>query len=602
MMVGGYAGAPIFEHYQMMKETDRKVISFIHVCSQSEQAAKDTIGYASSAVPTATLTPTPFPSPIQIAKRYALHAEIASGGMAAVHFGRWYGPMGFARVVAIKRLHPQFARNPEFVNMFLDEGRLAARVRHPNVLSTLDIVVTNNELFLIMEYVHGESLARLGRRARERGYPAPLRVVGSIMSGVLHGLHAAHESRTETGELLGLVHRDVSPQNVLVGCDGIARLLDFGVAKAAGRVQTSISGQLKGKLSYMPPEQFRGETSRQTDVYAAAVVLWELLTGNRLFKGDNEAIVIDQILNRPVAPPSSLMVKGHMSSETRDALDKVTLRGLERDPSRRFGTAREMALALERAIGVASSSEVGEWVEAVAQTELRRRAARLAALEKSNPSREELDAAPETNMGPIPGMESGSHTGSQVFLRRTTAEDGISFVPTPVPASHPASGSRLSIATELDPWLEYTRARRQRNMFLLAAAGLVTLAVIMVLVVWRVGRGTLSPKPAPAAEWTAPPPRIASAEMVVAAPAASSAPARAIEPTEITVLDAGARSPKKGALPPGHKRTTPSGRETSAPTVVPMPPAATSQGNGTACDPPFVVDAAGHKQYKRECL
>ncbi|WP_394834840.1 serine/threonine protein kinase [Pendulispora rubella] len=554
-------------------------------------------------MPTATLTPTPIPSPIQIAKRYALHAEIASGGMAAVHFGRWYGPMGFARVVAIKRLHPQFARNPDFVAMFLDEGRVAARVRHPNVLPTLDIVVTDNELFLIMEYVHGESLARLVRRSRERGYPPPLRVVGSIMSGVLHGLHAAHEARDEHGELLGLVHRDVSPQNVLVGCDGIARLLDFGVAKAAGRVQTSISGQLKGKLSYMPPELFRGETSRQTDVYAAAVVLWELLTGNRLFKGDNEAMVIDQILNRPVAPPSTLMVKGHMSAQTSGALDKVTLRGLDRDPTRRYSTAREMAVALERAIGVASSSEVGEWVEAVAQNELHRRAARLAALEKSKPSTEELDAAPETNMGPIPGTELAAHTGSQVFLRRTLPDADVSFVPTPVPVSHPESHARLAVDSDSDdPWLEYSRARRRRNAFILAVVALGSVAALMVLiVVWRARGGSLSPKPAPQAAAIASAPQAPSAShrASAAAPAETAAPvpaieARAIVPTE---SDAGMRaSPKKVTpAPPSHKRAP-------TPIAMPAPPATPPQGSAATCDPPFVVDAAGHKQYKRECL
>ncbi|WP_394845427.1 protein kinase [Pendulispora brunnea] len=557
-------------------------------------------------MPTATLTPTPIPSPIQIAKRYALHAEIASGGMAAVHFGRWYGPMGFARVVAIKRLHAQFARNPDFVAMFLDEGRVAARVRHPNVLPTLDIVVTDKELFLIMEYVHGESLARLVRRSRERGYPPPLRVVGSIMSGVLHGLHAAHEARDEHGELLGLVHRDVSPQNVLVGCDGIARLLDFGVAKAAGRVQTSISGQLKGKLSYMPPELFRGETSRQTDVYAAAVTLWELLTGNRLFKGDNEAMVIDQILNRPVTPPSDLMVKGHMSAQTSAALDKVTLRGLERDPSRRYATAREMAVALERAIGVASSSEVGEWVEAVAQKDLRRRAVQLAALEKSKPSPEELEAAPETNMGPIPGTDIGGHSGSQIFLRRTLPDDEFTFVPTPVPVSQPESHSRLSVGSQSDPWLEYVRERKRRNAFIVAAIALGALAGLMVLaVVWRARGGSLSPKPAPYAAVTAsasapltatashaPPPPV-PAETAKPAP---SIEARAIAPTEVAPSDAGARAPAKKTSPAqSHKRAP-------TPIAAPVPAAPPAQTSAATCDPPYVVDAAGHKQYKRECL
>jgi serine/threonine protein kinase len=202
--------------------------------------------------------------------RYVLYGEIASGGMATVHFGRLSGPAGFSRTVAIKRLHPQYAKDPEFVSMFLDEARLAARIRHPNVVTTLDVVTTGAEIFLVMEYVQGESLSRLLRAVRPMMTPADTRIVATIVSGVLHGLHAAHEARDEQGQPLRIVHRDVSPQNVLVGTDGVPRVLDFGVAKAAGRVQTTREGQLKGKLAYMAPEQVRGEVTRVTDVYSAS--------------------------------------------------------------------------------------------------------------------------------------------------------------------------------------------------------------------------------------------------------------------------------------------------------------------------------------------
>src|SRR5580700_10113505 len=208
--------------------------------------------------------------------RYALHHEIASGGMATVHIGRLLGPVGFARTVAIKRLHAHMARNPEFVAMFLDEARLAARIRHPNVVSTLDVVATEGELFVVMEYVPGDSLARLLHAAREAGEPVPLPVAASIMVDVLHGLHAAHEASDERGQPLGLVHRDVSPHNVLVGTDGAAHVIDFGIAKAAGRAQVTREGQLKGKLAYMAPEQLKGGTGgskvdRRADVFGAAV-------------------------------------------------------------------------------------------------------------------------------------------------------------------------------------------------------------------------------------------------------------------------------------------------------------------------------------------
>ena len=191
--------------------------------------------------------------------RYAIYDAIASGGMATVHLGRLIGTAGFLRTVAIKRLHSQFAHDADFTAMFLDEARLASRIQHPNVVSTLDVVMNDNELLLVMEYVRGESLSRLIRRARDRGVPLPPRVVVAIMSGALHGLHAAHEAVDEKGALLGLVHRDMSPQNVLVGTDGVARVLDFGVAKAAGRVHTTRDGDIKGKVLYMPPEQLSAE-------------------------------------------------------------------------------------------------------------------------------------------------------------------------------------------------------------------------------------------------------------------------------------------------------------------------------------------------------
>ena len=219
-----------------------------------------------------------------IGGRYALYGPIATGGMATVHFGRQLGAAGFARTVAVKRLRGEYLESHEFVSTLLDEARLASRIRHPNVVATLDMVTEDDELFLVMEYVAGESLSRLlARVARDRGRVAP-RVATGILCGVLHALHAAHEATDERGEPLGIVHRDVSPQNVLVGSDGLARLLDFGIAKGKGRLQTTRAGQLKGKVGYMAPEQILGEEpDRRSDVYAASVVLWEVLTGRRLF-------------------------------------------------------------------------------------------------------------------------------------------------------------------------------------------------------------------------------------------------------------------------------------------------------------------------------
>ncbi|HEY6458566.1 MAG TPA: serine/threonine-protein kinase, partial [Polyangiaceae bacterium] len=259
--------------------------------------------------------------------RYALYGAIASGGMATVHFGRLLGAGGFSRTVAVKRLHEHFARDPQFVMMFMDEARLASRIRHPNVVPTLDVVSAGDELFLVMEYVEGESLARLLKAATRRGERIPLAIACSIAAGLLHGLHAAHEARDERGAPLGIVHRDISPQNVLVGSDGVARILDFGVAKAAGSQQTTREGQLKGKLTYMAPELFGGaRPQRAIDIYAAAVVLWEAIVGRHLFAGETDADTVGRILASRVDPASK-----HVAAVPPE-LDAVILRGLRADP------------------------------------------------------------------------------------------------------------------------------------------------------------------------------------------------------------------------------------------------------------------------------
>jgi len=225
--------------------------------------------------------------------------------MATVHLARQRGAVGFARTVAVKRLRPQFAEDPDFVAMFLDEARLAARIHHPNVVTTLDVVATGGEVFLVMEYVQGESLSRLFRTAVEKEQRIDPRFAATILASVLHGLHAAHEAVSEDGEALNIVHRDVSPQNILVGVDGVARVLDFGVAKAAIRTQATRDGQLKGKLSYMSPEQILGEeVTRQADIYSASVVLWEALTMRRAFQFDNEGALMGAVLKGMEDRPS----------------------------------------------------------------------------------------------------------------------------------------------------------------------------------------------------------------------------------------------------------------------------------------------------------
>jgi eukaryotic-like serine/threonine-protein kinase len=285
--------------------------------------------------------------------RYETLRAIASGGMATVYLGRAVGAGGFERLVALKMMHPHIAAEPEFVAMFLDEARLAARVRHPNVVATIDLV--EDPLFLVMEYIEGPSLHLLLRVCAKSKRPFSVGIALRIFLDVLAGLHAAHELNDASGEPLNLVHRDVSPQNVLVGVDGVSRITDFGVARAESRLTSTRGSTLKGKLGYMAPEQIRAEqVDRRSDLYAAGVVLWEMLTEQRLFKAENEGALISQILAGPPRGPRSVAPGVPL------AVDKVCLRALRPRPDERYPTAAAFADALEQAVaqspGVALAS------------------------------------------------------------------------------------------------------------------------------------------------------------------------------------------------------------------------------------------------------
>jgi len=307
--------------------------------------------------------------------RYAIHAEIGAGGMATVHLGRLVGARGFARTVAIKVLHASYAKNAEFVERFLDEARIVGRIHHPNVMPTLDVIAEGTDLRIVMDYVAGESLDRLEALASARGERVPVRIACAIVAAALHGLHAAHEAKNEFGEPLGIVHLDVSPQNILVGADGTCRLLDFGVARARATTERSES-PVSGKSAYLAPEQIRRtEVTPRTDVFAASIVLWELLTGEPLFAADNHAATMQRVMSGDV-PAVSTKVPG-VSAD----LDAILRTGLARDPGQRFPTARDMALAIERAVAPALPSEIGGWVTTIAEATLVARAKQVQAME-----------------------------------------------------------------------------------------------------------------------------------------------------------------------------------------------------------------------------
>jgi tRNA A-37 threonylcarbamoyl transferase component Bud32 len=284
--------------------------------------------------------------------------------MATVHYGAILGESGFSRIVAIKRVRDDKRTRLHHASL-IDEARLASRIGHPNVVATLDVVAEENGKLVVLEYVAGETLSALLRLCREQRRAVPPRVALAIVAGVLHGLHAAHEAHSVTGEPLGIVHRDVSPQNILVGSDGVARVLDFGIAKANERLSRTNAGEVKGKPAYLAPEQVRGESDRRTDVFAAGVVLWEALSGRRLFIAKEPHKLLEKVLEMVVPPPSVHAPPGpHGGVEPE--LDAVVLKALERDPARRYPSAAAFALALEERFGVATASQVARWVRDLA--------------------------------------------------------------------------------------------------------------------------------------------------------------------------------------------------------------------------------------------
>ena len=328
--------------------------------------------------------------PWRTAGRYAIFDEIASGGMASIYLGRLSGPGGFSRAVAIKRLHPHLAGSQEFAASFLREARLAARVRHPNVVSIIDVFEDQTDVFLVMEFVVGASLsAVLGKLAAE-GRQVPCAIASAILVPVLHGLHAAHETLDDQGSPLGLVHRDVSPQNVIVGADGVPYVLDFGIAKAAAEGDHTRDHVLKGKLSYLSPEQLKGDpVRRQADIYAACVVLWEMLTGSRLFREASAEATMHAVLTQPVLPPSSC-AEGLPSR-----LNAIVLQGLARDPALRFQTARELADVLEVAVPPATAALLSTWVQSLCGESIAELRSRLSSAESAT------DAADTTTILPL---------------------------------------------------------------------------------------------------------------------------------------------------------------------------------------------------------
>ncbi|MFO0683212.1 MAG: serine/threonine-protein kinase [Sandaracinus sp.] len=310
---------------------------------------------------------------------YEIIARLKAGGMATLFLARRVGAAGFSRHVAIKVVHPHLAEDQGFIRMFIDEALLSARIQHPNVVHVEELGEDKGTYFLAMEYVHGSALSTLlGSLAKLERRLSPDIAVWITMR-LADGLHAAHELRGDDGQPLGVVHRDVSPQNVLLSMSGNVKLIDFGIAKAAGSTaKRTETGSLKGKLRYMAPEQAYGHAvDRRTDVYALGIVLWEMLTMHRMFSGPNDLMILDQVRAPRPVPPSEL------APGIPPELDRVVLSALSPDPAARPPTAQDFRRWLGDALPAANHVDAGRVAEVLEAVLGERLEARRAALPES---------------------------------------------------------------------------------------------------------------------------------------------------------------------------------------------------------------------------
>lgn len=320
--------------------------------------------------------------------RYELIDRIAVGGMAEIYLARAKGIEGFEKLVVLKRILPQFSSNKEFVSMFLDEARLSATLQHTNIAQVHDIGQHGHSYFFTMEYIRGEDVRAILKTALQARKRVPLSCSLAIVAGAAAGLHAAHVKCGADGTPLQIVHRDVSPSNVLVSYDGGVKLVDFGVAKAAQRQHETQAGTLKGKVAYMSPEQCRGkQLDRRSDIFALGILLYELTTHRRLFKGESEFEIMNKIVKEDVEPPS--ITYGKYPAD----LERILLKALQRDRDQRYASAQELQVDIEefaRKHAIALSTvKLGEYMRALFVDRMRQAEAR----DRQRPRTEEVDIA-----------------------------------------------------------------------------------------------------------------------------------------------------------------------------------------------------------------
>ncbi|HEV8548047.1 MAG TPA: serine/threonine-protein kinase, partial [Polyangiaceae bacterium] len=445
--------------------------------------------------------------------RYELLSQVARGGMGEVWAARLKGPRGFQKLVAIKTLLPELRHDPRIEQMLLEEARIASAIQHPHVVQTTELGEHRGYLYLVMEWIDGEALSFVLKRGEERG-AMPIPVAVNLVAQACRGLHAAHELTSDLGVPLGVVHRDVSPHNILVTHTGVVKLVDFGIAKAMNQnLELTDHGEIKGKYAYMAPEQVLGEeVDRRADVFSLAITLYILTTGQHPFKMGDKTSVIRAITSDAPPPPPSSIAPGYPLE-----LEKVLLKALEKAPDQRFATAEAFRAALEAAVPAAFAPRFEVSVkEFLAKTMGDRAEARREALRRFQLAADERRIA-EVAAGVIPAQASQS-AGSL----RAIMVDNVPVAIEPQPLER-----RLS-----DIPTAPGRRQKPRRALAFATAGVALAALAVVFARQQPLRSTAQGSPAPLA--TLPSPVVAEPAPTVvpqvtattpAAPAPSAAPA-----------------------------------------------------------------------------
>jgi serine/threonine protein kinase len=384
--------------------------------------------------------------------KYELIARIGKGGMAQVYLARQRGPANFEKVVVVKTIHPHLAEKEAFIEMLLDEARIAALLKHPCVVDIYDLGLEDDTYFIAMEYLSGEPLLSVLRAGRVKNRPLDVHGMARVISDVADGLHAAHELRDNAGHHLELVHRDVTPGNIVVLYNGQVKIVDFGIAKARGRLASETDARkLKGKLGYVSPEQIRGENAdRRADIFALGVVMWEALTYRRLFRGNNPGTVLAAIVKEKLQPPSSVR------PEVPAALDAICMRALARKPDERYPTAHEMHADIEAFLTSAGAAPqrkaIAGYMEAVFAEQIQERARILREMHENSATAGPKDATAAFAASRLADEDEDSGAGADASedtsddLAGGEARPGASGAVAAAPAPH-TPGDGLSAAS-----------------------------------------------------------------------------------------------------------------------------------------------------------